>query len=1293
MIIPNLSAARLVLALMAVISSGPVLLPAATALTSSSTGAAASETLLTPVRLDEIIEGEHDWRFDNGREFAGAKGGLTVVNDGPQAGASCLQLSADFTGGGAYVQILKDLKPMGLGGDLADIRLKVKSDNVRSIGVRLIDGTGQCHQAKDIPIVADDQWHDLVLKPSDIAGGEHWGGANDGKWHGPAGMVCFLLTKSKENTPRIQLADVTANVLVSAVVQASSFKSDFKTTGPLPQGWKTQGNVSIDAKQAFQSGGHSLLLQRLLDNVESPTDAFSPAFPVTPGFWDLGFATKADLVSPDSSFRALVRLEFLDGAGSVVDRLTLADIFGTHPWQPVSKRVESPLTAVSARFRVDLQKTWGEFRVADLSAAFIATAPRKDDRINRMYFVGADPTVGHFLYPEEPKVFTVKVEATKPLPPEQLVVSCLVRDYWGAEQGDPVKVQLTRVPGKTNRRFVYSGTLDLSSVSLKIGRYYEIHGEIARAGNDPYRNHSSFVIQPEAVANSHKAADVPFTGRNWEGRLPQGFTMSRRLGIRTMNIWSDWAPTPPYKPGAPCINLVKKFEMGAIFATPVGKIESHGPNWEKYDEKALREGVRNLITTYRSFAEPFIISLGNEPPPIPERIAANVEAYRIVYDEAKKVDPTVIVLGTSIGGHEEFFEAGFGQWCDAYDFHLYESPESIARAVKQYDELFKKYGHPKPIWSTEIGVNSQGVSRRTVAIDMIKKTTLFFAAGGESFSWFDLFYPDPDAKNADSSSSAHDVFDSRYVQYAPKLTALTLYNLINGICIKKFVEKKSYDDGVQSFLFRDRDNRQLQIIWKEKGRRDVFVPLSGVQALEVIRIDGTQSKLNARGKGVTLTVSEEPLLLLHDGAVPLAVQLDAPAATVTVPQGLVRGAATPISVVFSDTPTEQVNVEVPPFWKVEKNTSGNTVTFTVTSPETSTIREADLAVTLADNQGVKVGELYLRPPVTGQLSATIRPVPVSDGQEPAVKLLVKNNGATAKEMTWDLSFTKQIALVAGQYRTPGPVAEARFLKPAKGEASLNGGETKEFIVPLAGIDFQTAYGIHATVSDAEGHAVNRERNIAGFVGVPKATGEIKLDGTLDSPDWARASVQKIDEPRQFFTFDVKAATWTGPEDLSANVRFLWDNRYLYVGVEVTDDLPGDLMPVNGLWKQDGLQFLVDPCRAMDESVGKYDYSLGIGKNGPGAWCSLSADPQVPTGAIKEIIVSGKRVDPKTGSITYVVAFPWSRLSPFQPSVGANLGLTLILNEDDGEGRKSFMTWFGNAHTKQVDAVGDLILMP
>lgn len=62
--------------------------------------------------------------------------------------------------------------------DLTAIRVRVKSDNATSLGLQLVDGTGQTHQTR-LPIVADGKWHDLTIIPSKVAGGEHWGGAKD----------------------------------------------------------------------------------------------------------------------------------------------------------------------------------------------------------------------------------------------------------------------------------------------------------------------------------------------------------------------------------------------------------------------------------------------------------------------------------------------------------------------------------------------------------------------------------------------------------------------------------------------------------------------------------------------------------------------------------------------------------------------------------------------------------------------------------------------------------------------------------------------------------------------------------------------------------------------------------------------------------------------------------------------------------------------------------------------------------------------------------------------------------
>lgn len=158
------------------------------------------------------------------------------------------------------------------------------------------------------------------------------------------------------------------------------------------------------------------------------------------------------------------------------------------------------------------------------------------------------------------------------------------------------------------------------------------------------------------------------------------------------------------------------------------------------------------------------------------------------------------------------------------------------------------------------------------------------------------------------------------------------------------------------------------------------------------------------------------------------------------------------------------------------------------------------------------------------------------------------------------------------------------------------------------------------------------------------------------------------------------------------MRFLWDDDYLYVAVEVEDDNAGILQEGEQIWYQDGLQFLIDPVRTSAQKVGKYDYALGKGNKGPQAWSYLSADAAAPTGEVKDMKIAIEQPKPGSGTRIYEIAIPWSRLAPFKPEAGANLGLTLLLNEDDGNNRDSYMMWFANASTKDVDTVGDLILL-
>ncbi|MDR3618595.1 MAG: glycoside hydrolase family 16 protein [Paludisphaera borealis] len=135
--------------------------------------------------LDDFEAEPRGWKFVGGEEFPGAKGSLARDASRSHGGKASYKLDADFRGGGAYVGSWKDLEPLGLP-DVAEFRLSVHARNLGRLGVRIVDDTGQCHQKTvDLPNAAGEGWCEVVLKVRDLVGGEHWGGANDGAWHGP----------------------------------------------------------------------------------------------------------------------------------------------------------------------------------------------------------------------------------------------------------------------------------------------------------------------------------------------------------------------------------------------------------------------------------------------------------------------------------------------------------------------------------------------------------------------------------------------------------------------------------------------------------------------------------------------------------------------------------------------------------------------------------------------------------------------------------------------------------------------------------------------------------------------------------------------------------------------------------------------------------------------------------------------------------------------------------------------------------------------------------------------------
>ena len=150
------------------------------------------------------------WKFDNGREFPGATGSLTADPDAKRDGRASLKLVGDFTKGGGYVQAGRAIDKV----DIRELSMWVRSPDTDRFTLRLTDGSGQTHQLS-IKTEMGKDWQRIALPLeqffarrgqadaiTSVAKYESWGGAKDGKWHGPATGLYILVTNGGSNAVR-----------------------------------------------------------------------------------------------------------------------------------------------------------------------------------------------------------------------------------------------------------------------------------------------------------------------------------------------------------------------------------------------------------------------------------------------------------------------------------------------------------------------------------------------------------------------------------------------------------------------------------------------------------------------------------------------------------------------------------------------------------------------------------------------------------------------------------------------------------------------------------------------------------------------------------------------------------------------------------------------------------------------------------------------------------------------------------------------------------------------------------
>lgn len=121
---------------------------------------------------------------------------LTTSTDA-EHGAASGKFTGSFPGRTGYVSLERSFPSI----DVREVSLWVKTTQVNPLTIRFVDATGQTHQQR-LDLANTPGWQKLTITSLDHGPiPEHWGGANDGVWHGPATNISIIIDSSQLTDP------------------------------------------------------------------------------------------------------------------------------------------------------------------------------------------------------------------------------------------------------------------------------------------------------------------------------------------------------------------------------------------------------------------------------------------------------------------------------------------------------------------------------------------------------------------------------------------------------------------------------------------------------------------------------------------------------------------------------------------------------------------------------------------------------------------------------------------------------------------------------------------------------------------------------------------------------------------------------------------------------------------------------------------------------------------------------------------------------------------------------------
>ncbi|MBE3040092.1 MAG: SMP-30/gluconolactonase/LRE family protein, partial [Chloroflexi bacterium] len=176
--------------------------------------------------------------------------------------------------------------------------------------------------------------------------------------------------------------------------------------------------------------------------------------------------------------------------------------------------------------------------------------------------------------------------------------------------------------------------------------------------------------------------------------------------------------------------------------------------------------------------------------------------------------------------------------------------------------------------------------------------------------------------------------------------------------------------------------------------------------------------------------------------------------------------------------------------------------------------------------------------------------------------------------------------------------------------------------------------------------------------IPETSTAPTIDGSIDGI-WATAAARP--------TPNVLLGSVSNDADLSSEWRAMWDANYLYILVDVNDDIHYNDSDYSTPWLDDAVELYIDADNSMGSTYdGTHDYELIFRWN----------DPDIHLGVYSATNISGMTfaMVNRTGGHVFEAKLPWSAMGVAM-GMGSQFGLDVHLcDDDDGGDREAKKAW-------------------